>query len=349
MAVSGSGTSTDPYIVDNWADFLTVNVSGKYVKFANPSRTITGDGSSGNPWVVSTYEEMLTKTGADYVWQIKLIDRTAKKYKYHKLVGYDEHNEPIYDDIFCLYKDEMTTIDSNNIELPTNLIIYASVDYNGWTMANIVRHGNSDYITIGNDVESIKNLRLKNFTIDGYYESGANYAGCLNLKGKPLINSSVDIHCNSNSGGTLFITKNAGKITNSNITIIGTGQSVSSAPYSNIDSYTANNTVINYDVELEGTYTSSIWHKDCLFKGKIANGEGQTNAICSNATDCVFDVETGGATKKNACYGHCIVNKDKLSNLSDWVTDNLYQVDSATIKSATDLAALGFPIGVDEQ
>lgn len=90
---------------------------------------ISGSGTSTDPYIVSTYEEMLFATGATYIWEVKLIDREQKIYR--------------YEDIYCQYDDSLTTIDFNDIQpngYSSTFGLNPAMNFNGWTLKNAVFH-----------------------------------------------------------------------------------------------------------------------------------------------------------------------------------------------------------------
>ena len=152
MAISGSGTQADPYVIDNsdgqaWSNFNTLNDydnKGKYITFAdvhvngNGDFDISGTGTSANPYIVSTYREMLHCTGAPNIYQCKLIDNTLPNREL--LYRYDSENPEthIVSSIYCRYNPAPTTIDYNDIstEYQGHIRIYEHCDLNGWTLLN---------------------------------------------------------------------------------------------------------------------------------------------------------------------------------------------------------------------
>ena len=315
----------DPIIVDNWADFLTNNVASKYVKFANPSRTITGDGSSGNPWVVSTYDEMLTKTGATYIYQVKLIDREAKKYK--------------YGDVYCIYDDSLTTIDFNNEPtMPeggytSDLKIEANVDFNGWTLKNITMNRCTFRMTKRN-----KNARISNLLVYGYFSGSAFYldAGCEHFI--------VSMHVNNDSGNTQTAiytpTNELYGWTSGSLSLRCTGKvAVGIAIFIN--------TTVNLNVNSSQFTMQSTYFKNALVTGDVVITDTSVFSIGHTINNSIFDFNHTGTetiTVYSSVNSVSVYNSDKFS-----VTPktNLIGVDTATLKSASDLADVGFPIGVD--
>ena len=105
MAISGSGTQADPFVIDNsdgkvWDNFVYMNSGalawGDYVTFAdvhvdgNGNFDISGTGTISDPFIVSTYREMLHCTGASSIHDCKLIarDETTREMAYR----YDMEN-----------------------------------------------------------------------------------------------------------------------------------------------------------------------------------------------------------------------------------------------------------------
>lgn len=330
MAVSGSGAQADPYIVDNWADFLTVmNSSSNYVKFANPEREITGDGSSSNPFVVSTYEEMLTKTGATYIYQVKLIDREAKKYK--------------YGDVYCIYDDSLTTIDFNDIYpegTTADLSISAHIDYNGWTFRNLTLR----YRFIHNYI--LNNIRMINTIIRN---SSTVSSGLILSKGG-IKNSIFDIYVDetySSSGNYLFYlgTTEASGINNCSINLVSSWSV--RLGYGSIV-----NSKINLDVHGERfligkSKEASISLNNCLLTGTV-EATVIAPTLGYSIKNTIYDVEFIGLspTDDASSLYTSFYNSDKVSDASA-LTYGLIPATTEQLKSAQWLYDHGLPIGVD--
>lgn len=346
MAVSGGGTSwSDPYIVDNWADFLTVmSSSSNYVKFANPDREITGDGSSSNPFVVSTYEEMLLKTGATYIYQVKLIDRETKKYKYN--------------DVYCIYDDSLTTIDFNEINpsgYTSQLQINSYVDFNGWTLKNIVT-----YYSSGDSVrfESL----CKNAIISNMYSSGASQSYRAIHVTDTLENSVIDIYVDANGsqwsafgGGTAQTGR--GNYNGCAINLKGRGKRVNLSSASGYGIF--NNCHINLDVNSEHFWIGTIALSgsesganinNVLFTGDVHTTDSSEIGLGRYISNSIYDFNyTGNGTIKiersDIVRSISFYNSEKMT-----VTGNLGSMTPATtaqLKQAQWLYNQGFPIGVD--
>lgn len=316
----------DPIVVDNWDDFLTVSGnSSYYVKFANPDREITGDGSSTNPFIVSTYEEMLLKTGASYIHQVKLIDRDAKKYK--------------YGDIECIYDDSLTTIDFNDI-MPngysSDLMIYAHVDFNGWTLKNMMFI--SSYLRFTNRGY---NLRLLNL-----YFTGKINSAWLNMS-NGMENMIIDMSGvnPSTSNQTVFATGSSFSygLTNSSFNLRTTG-------YITTTNVFLDNCVINFDVgEVPDASLSYINTRDTLMTGKIKTNSTGTTQLFGSLYNCILDFDWTGTTtpsKTSNVQSPSFFNSDKIPSGSMTAT-NLYAATTEQLKSAQWLYDHGLPIGVD--
>ena len=330
MAVSGSGTQADPYIVDNWADFLTVmNSSSNYVKFANPDREITGDGSSTTPFIVSTYEEMLLKTGATYVYQVKLVDRDAKKYKYN--------------DVYCIYDDSLTTIDFNDIYpegTTADLSISAHIDYNGWTFRNLTLR----YRFIHNYI--LNNIRMINTII----KNSSTVSNGLILSKGGIKNSIFDIYVDetySSSGNYLFYlgTTEASGINNCSINLVSSWSV--RLGYGSIV-----NSKINLDVHGERfligkSKEASISLNNCLLTGTV-EATGIAPTLGYSIKNTIYDVEFIGLspTDNASSLYTSFYNSDKVSDASA-LTHGLIPATTEQLKSAQWLYDHGLPIGVD--
>lgn len=330
MAVTGGGTSwSDPYIVDNWADFLTVKGSStNYIKFANPDREITGDGSSSNPFVVSTYEEMLLKTGATYIHQVKLIDREAKKYK--------------YGDVYCIYDDGITTIDFNDIYpegTTDDLAIQAHIDYNGWTLRNLV---------LG--YRFIHNYRLDNIRmINTIIRNSSSVSSGLILSEGGIKNSIFDIYVDetySSSGNYLFYLGNTESTGINNCSInLRSSWSV----------YLGYGSIVNSKISLDvhgerfqigERNVSSIKLNTCLLTGTV-EATVLEPTLGWYIKNTIYDVEfIGEPPSDNADSVYTsFYNSDKISDTS--LLTNLIPATTEQLKDAQWLYDHGLPIGVD--
>ena len=329
MAISGSGTQADPYIVDNWADFLTVSGnSSNYVKFANPDREITGNGSSTNPFVVSTYEEMLLKTGASYIHQVKLINREAKEYK--------------YGDVYCIYDDSLTTIDFNDIYpegTTEDLAIYAHVDYNGWTFRNLTLR----YRLIHS--YRLNNIRMINTIIR--ISTSINYGVILSEGG--IKNSIFDIYVDetrSSTGDMLFYlgTSEATGMNNCSINI-GSSWSVWLG-YGSIVNSKINLDVHGKQFQIGKRNEASMKLNTCILTGTVESTALEPT-LGWTIKNTIYDVEfIGEPPSDNADSVYTsFYNSDKISDTS--LLTELIPATTEQLKDAQWLYDHGLPIGVD--
>lgn len=330
MAISGSGTQLDPWILRGWDDFQSVMGSSGYAKFDNVHETISGSGTQLDPKIVSTYEEMLAATQADYIWQVKLVDRDNKIYRYN--------------DIFCFYDESLSTIDFNTIypEGTTSVInITCNVDFNGWTFRNFVLNGNSGYMLWGQSTQ--QNGRFINMY-------------CTSLGSNPRIQSTQavtfenfiwDITSNTGSGYIFhhITIKNSAihyKCLSGNP---GFGSAV-----------TLSNVCVHYDVNAttfsgSGASGANCTFNNCLFTGQIkATGNNNSNYIAYYTSNCIFDIQGLPARNDTKLYLGSTPSALSLYN-ADKMTSNNYSaymgLTTAQLKDASYLASLGFPIGVD--
>lgn len=349
MAIPGSGTELDPYVVHDWDEFCTYkDTSDVYIKFANPheGQTIQGSGTASNPYIVSSYEEMLTATGAQYIWQVKLVDRDAKRYK--------------YGDIDCIYDDSLNTIDFNDIQpegfTASLTMSCAGVNFNGWTLFNIKSSASGALKMSG----TIKNLRLSNM----FFESDS--AGASIIRCDSLSDSVLDIYANSlvSSAEHIVVLRSDAAITpvaqwNSlsiNLKARGTGtinMGYTSANYRII----LNNSVINLDCDCynlklgnrtQNASLSGNSFNNCLIKGDIKTTSTSSVMLGCYFTNCIYDVSYEGNGKLATSWGGDGVNfynSEKVDDTTELVR-GIMPATTANLKDAEWLYSQGFPIGV---
>ena len=340
MAINGTGTQADPYIVDNWDDFLTVmSSSSNYVKFANPDREITGNGSISNPFVVSTYEEMLLKTGATYIWQAKLIDRESRLYCYH--------------DVYCIYDDSLTTIDFNLINngapISANINVNASVDFNGWTWKNLTLD-NAQLRFEGTDIDGTKNLIISNMIYNGYIDgSSAKAIIHRNPSYLRLVYFIIDITIVPSSGSSEG--SNIQRFTNADFLASSIIIHCKSNSIKICGGYEACHVHFDIDCYL-GLLTETNFSRS-LVTGEInSNRDGYYEHLLDGWIGLtIFDLKSNLHTsvywqRNSAANCICIYNKDTMPMRYDTIT-NLVGLTTEQLKDPDEIAAVGFPIGVD--
>lgn len=347
MAITGIGTELDPYVVHDWDEFCVYkDTSGVYIKFANPheGQTIQGSGTASSPYIISSYEEMLTATGAQYIWQVKLVDRDAKKYK--------------FGDVYCQYDDSLSTIDFNDIQpegFTEQLTMSCSgIDFNGWTLFNI-KSSASGALTMS---ATIKNLRLSNM----FFESDSDGASIIRCDS--LSDSVLDIYANSlvpiaENIVVLRSVSSGNQNWNSisiNLKARGTGI-INMGWTSSTYRVTLNNSVINLDCDCynlklgnrtQSASLSGNSFNNCLIKGDIKTTSTSSVMLGCYFTNCIYDVSYEGNGKLATSYGGDGVNfynSEKVDDTTELVR-GITPATTANLKDAEWLYSQGFPIGV---
>jgi hypothetical protein len=350
--IHGDGSQANPWIVDNWTDFQTVNVGGnrsKYVQFASPHKdytsgtiTLSGDGSYQNPKVVSSYEELLFATGATAVWQPKLVDdETHDNLYYYKA-------ENAETGIYCLYDSSLSTIDFDTLyQSGINDTIYLESinDFNGWTLLNM-RFVNTSG-NVQNDFYSSYQYSTLNKVRILNYQSLSNCPFAVQID-----DSIIQGAINSTRSGGLFRSPQEWQRT------INCSSIVIDANYSgngfHFMYYSATLTV--NDSRLIINVKASDWIGDdskseINLNNSVMQGEWNTDVYATklfkSVTNSILDFSSVGATFNKNPDGNCtgsVFNSEKMS-LSK---SGLVGVTSAQLLSPTALQAAGLPIGVDE-
>lgn len=318
------------YVVTSWEDFLSYNTSGNNIKFGNPHEIngeiiLEGDGSQSNPFVASTYEEMLFATGATYIWEVKLIDKENKIYKYN--------------DIYCRYDDSETTIDFNIIQpegFAERLYFLADkIDFNGWTFLNIIikydmvfgNESNNAY-TNGRFINLIKNNNE-----DGIYIHRPSYVTyCI-----------FDIIVESTSSNNYAVFDELPSY--SAITVHA--KDGSNCKLSSDASYWVQNSVINLDVSCYWKF-GDMALENCLITGNCETQFSGTIPLCTSYTkNTIFNFESTYAwSVPSSVSAITLLNSTKAPNVTSSAA--LFKlVPDEDMRSAQKLADLGLPIGVD--
>ena len=354
MAISGSGTELDPYIVHDWDEFCTYkDTSGVYIKFANPheGQTIQGDGTSSSPYIVSSYEEMLTATGAQYIWQVKLIDRDAKKYK--------------FGDVYCQYDDSLSTIDFNDIQpngYTSRFSISPVTDLNGWTWKNAVLH-DYGYFYFGN---SVSNAIFENFFSDNKQDA---YGCCISCYGQA---SNVKMSGTFDTDGNgIFGVRSASNsayrgLINSSFNFKLLGKACMFTDSGNRYSPNMENCNIKFELvdnrESAVNLNNEIGCHNCLINGVIKAPNcthiyGTTSLMSSSSKYSIINIKAEVEEGQNRPYLN-ITGTSSVTGLNFYVNDgnvdyyiregsNLVGISESTLKDAQALHDLGLPIGVE--
>lgn len=352
--IHGDGSQANPWIVDNWADFQTYNVSAnrsKYVQFASPHKnyetgviTLTGAGTRSNPYVVSSYEELLFATGARKTWECMLIDEENRLYVY----------KPTEDtEICCRYDSAPSTIDFNYIYtngFTGDWYLESRNDFNGWTFLNMRMNNNQI------NSENTGNTHLKNIIMLNFSTSSV-----VPFRDFKFINSIFQGENSSNgsSACALWTFSGKGGIYNSAFTMkvrCGDSNATWNFAYTyQTDRLQIKDSVIDIDVEAynigQSDYSSNAICPDLtntLIKGRMKVSGSYNSVIFWSANKCIFDFKDDSYNQGlKRPYDDCVssvFNSDKVS----WSNKTgLTGANTATINSPSALQAMGFPIYVD--
>lgn len=143
--------------------FADVHVDG------NGNYDISGTGTSTDPFIVSTYREMLHCTGASNIHQCKMIakDDTTREMTYR----YDSENPETHEieSVYCRYNPVLSTIDFNDLFVETigGISVNNYVYFNGWTMLNFSVNINSHDFFYQSNYSQVRELFLLNATAIG--------------------------------------------------------------------------------------------------------------------------------------------------------------------------------------
>ena len=377
MAVSGSGTQADPWIVHDWSEFTEKKASGNnnYIRFAdinideNGDFVIEGDGTRSNPFQVSTYNEMLYATGAHFIYQCKLMesgdennDAVSISPTEPRMYYYDDGESDIK---YCLFNPRPSTIDFNDIsdDYIDSFYITNHVDCNGWTWLNARVNMNDDSIPgiftasnmlVATTKASVRNLILLNCQAKA--TNRACYLFSMNMV-YTIMQIKVDataISSSQDSVGVNFANDPntyGGRFEKVSLalTIIGNCSLFNSG--SGNGGFNIVDSIV--DIDANGTYLgrqnsyvgATLYLIRSILKGRINYTTQNNYSYILQMDDSVHDVEYNGTPSSPRRSGtNSVFNKDKV-NWSD--TTGLTGVTSAQLLSPTALKEAGLPIGVD--
>lgn len=355
VAVSGSGTQEDPWIVHDWSEFYEKNTGNtlSYIKFANvhvdsnENIVLSGTGTLFDPYIVSTYEELLLATGTTEVWQPKLIDKVLRLYK--------------FGDIYCKWDAVPSTIDlsapgfyptgfSSTFSVPNN------VDFNGWTLTNMLFTSSRNAVTINRNYKSVvfKRAFITNMATSYNELFGLAMQECVvDVKWTPAPSSYSHIFTNYGTA--------CGGISKCNITvdceksdyigsdyavdIVGIGSGGYALLYDTVLDFNANcgklgqSTDYTHGVRLtrsilKGSTTATQSDNAIIFDGNVS---GIVDfAVPNMSTFPLFDYSDSSI---------CLYNKDKLT--PSYIPSGWKGVSTSELMNPVYLQSLGFSIGVD--
>lgn len=333
-----------------WADFLSKawsGTAGQCMRFKDIHTTISGTGTVSDPYQVSTYHEMLTATGASYIWQCKLIDYDEESPTAIRTYIYDDGETVKY----CAFDPTPTTIDFNDIyeEYITPIETNCKIDVNGWTWLNLrvncsqtgaffakydYNNSESYYANLillncqmaasGNDIMSMFSARFDKSII----QADVAYDGSGNL---------YWYYSNTSSNHNFYKCAVKLKINAPNATVYACAYS---------GTMYARDSTLDFDI-IAGTIANRAAYFDtenCVFKGNV-NSRNMDYFFGANH-NTIFDISDVGGSNLIASLAHnnSVFNKNKLG-WSD--STGLIGVTSEQLLSPTALQAAGLSIGVD--
>jgi hypothetical protein len=357
MAISGSGTQADPYVINNsdgqaWSNFTTLNsnYTGKYITFAdvhvdgNGNYDISGTGTSTDPFIVSTYREMLHCTGASNIHQCKLIDNTLPDREL--LYRYDAENPEthVVTSIYCRFNPALSTIDFNDLYTETigGILVSNFIYFNGWTILNFSVSINSHgfFYQPYNQYSQVRELFLLNAMATG---DETNVV----LFGVHIIDSIVQIECVASLSTNVYVGKNmyeGDEWSRSSLHLTINGCSGFSGAMSNQNVFI--DCVIVLDVKCGSAFGSSgvsgFYLRRSVMKGTIQNSSSEGTFV-DGGENGIYDVESTAAIGRPRDGENCIFNSEKVS----WSTNGWVGATSAELLSPSALRSKGLSIGVD--
>lgn len=344
------------YVVSTWDEFLQHNTSGDTVKFANPHEVngeivLSGTGTQADPYIVSTYEEMLFATGATYIWQVKLIDREQKLYR--------------YEDIYCRYDDSLSTIDFNVIQpngYTSSFDFNPTMNFNGWTLKNAVFHNYGCFYF----KSTLSNAIFKDF----YSDNTASTYSCIHCDAQA---SNIKMSGTFDTQGkALFGVRSAYSseyrgLINSSFDFKLLGKSYLFIDSGNSYTPKMENCNVHFELidnrEAAVSLDNTIECYNCLFSGNIKapncthSYDSIIRLMYSDSKYNIFNIKAEVEEGHNRPYLN-MTSSNTFSNLNIYVNDvdvdyyiygssSIVGVPESTLKDAQALYDLGLPIGVD--
>ena len=344
------------YVVSTWDEFLQYNDSANTVKFANPHEVngeivLEGNGTQNNPYIVSTYEEMLFATGATYIWQVKLINREQKIYRYN--------------DIYCRYDDSLSTIDFNDIQpngYASTFNFNPAMNFNGWTLKNAVFHNYGCF----SFKSTLSNAIFKDF----FSDNAMSTYSCIHCDAQA---SNIKMSGTFDTQGhAIFAVRSAydsaySGLINSSFDFKLLGKSHLFIDSGNSYSPKMENCNVHFELidnrEAAVSLNNTITCYNCLFSGNIkapncTHSYGSIiRLMYSDSKYNIFNIKAEVEEGRNRPYLN-MTSSNTFSNLNIYVNDgdvdyyiygssSIVGVPESTLKDAQALYDLGLPIGVD--
>lgn len=360
MAVSGSGTNADPYIVSSWDEYLEVRPSSvateTFIKFDNKNIengefTGSGSGTRNDPYICNTFEEICITLGCHKIWQADIYDdceETDKMKVYYnsKTDKYAKHvRTPTTIDLEeYLDRDDVTTLDIGGV-----------VDFNGWTLTNIRCINTTNFLNL----YKVNGIIITNFVgeyNDSYYRVVGDYISYIYdstiqfriSAPKVRYTYTIDIFPYMYYGLTV-------KRTSFDISGICTVFGFAQASDYTDRELKMYDSIVNFDLSVRYISENNVGsYYNTKFTGEIDAMEiysgRDAHTIGYTFTDCIIDanIHTSDNNKcmtKSSSNANNLYNSDKISMSSG--TNGFTGISTESLESAEDIAATGFPIGVD--
>lgn len=355
----GTGSSASPFIVLSWGDFLQVRpqtvATDTYIKFGNlnienGAFVGSGGGTTDNPFICNTFEEVCVALGCNKIWQADIYDDcedTDKMKVYH----YNGH--------YAKHMRTPTTIDLEEYFVEgteATLNLYGIINFNGWTLTNIRAINTDSFVKI----YKASGLILTNLVFE--YNGGTSGNRRILATGVKTISDSM-LQCSlSISGQYTYIVPytNGGGAVIERVTMDISGSVTT--PFMLAEPSTNDALVAKfYDCVInESINGATLPNTTSTIRGYFYNTK-LTGSIKYNTTntsftdtkrfaDCVVDVlhknannELMDITLSKTCV-NSIYNADKVGTFT---ATGFTPLTTSDLESASDIAATGFPIGVD--
>ena len=361
MAVSGSGTSADPYIVSSWDEYLEVRpetvATEIFIKFGNKNIengefTGSGSGTRDNPYICNTFEEICITLGCHKIWQADIYDdceETDKMKVYYnsKTDKYAKHvrTSTTIDLEEYLDRDDVTTLDIGGV-----------VDFNGWTLTNIRSINTTDFLNL----YKISSVIITNFV--GEYDD--NFYRVISDNTRYIYDSTIQIHISAPKRSDYSYAIDILPWLYDGLTVKRTSFDISGIctvfGFAQASSYQSRelkmyDSIANFDLSVRYISENNVGsYYNTKFTGEIDAMETSLNEdahmIGYTFSDCIIDanIHTSDNNKcmtKSSTNANNLYNSDKISVSSS--TNGFTGISTESLESAEDIAATGFPIGVD--
>lgn len=357
----GTGSSASPFIVLSWGDYLQVRpqtvATDTYIKFGNlnienGAFVGSGGGTTDNPFICNTFEEVCVALGCNKIWQADIYDDcedTDKMKIYHYNGRYAKHvRTPTTIDLEeYLDSDDVTTLNIGGV-----------VNFNGWTLTNIRCININGFWRM----YKVTGVIITNFVYECDDSNWDVFYSMAYIQDSMIqIHLSMPIVASMSYKIQVFSYRSGGsKIKKSSIDVSGICNEFalceSSSTASN-ECWIYDSTVnFNLSVKCLNEYNKGRYFNTKL-TGKINTVQGSTGAgsnhiLGRSFTDSIIDVEIENVSDNktfittDASYNaNNLYNSDKLT-VGSGIT-GFTGISTESLESAEDIAATGFPIGVD--